>query len=1490
MITRKWAYGGNTLARFFAAGLLPVLTALLLSVSSAQATTDVLTASGTWTAPAGVTSVTVEAWGGGGGGGRATGNPAKGGGGAGGQYASKVVAVTPGNSYAVVVGTGGAGGVFGSNNGTAGGDSTFATNVVVAKGGAGGTAATTNGSAGAAGAGSMTGGVGTTVYAGGDGSSGIPTGGAGGGGAGSGGAGGNASGDTAGMGTAAGGGAGATATTGGSCTNVATVAGGGGCGGYATSGTNRNGGDGAAGMVAITYGAVTTGTVTGSPTLCVNDTSIGVVTGNWTGLGNVGTQNNIYATASVANSDITNYLKCTGYAFSIPAGATITGITVGPWLNATFTMHDYAMQLVKGGAIQATNLATGANIPNGGGTLAASPTQFIYGSSTDLWGNTWTPADINSATFGAAFAAQRGGFASTQQAAVDAMPITVDYTMPSTPTITSIDLASTNPSSPATAVSWTVTFSTSVTGVAAGNFALVQSGGVTGATITSVTGSGTTWTVNANTGSGYGTLGLNMTSVTGISPAITTAMPFVGQVYTISAPMTCITDNFSTGTLDPTLWSVKTILGPYLPQVINAGGGDYRLRLTDTQNNEATFAQLNRTFPAAGNKVVLEIDYLSYGGSGADGIAVTFSDATISSTTGGFGGSLGYAQNNTNPGFGGGWLGIGLDEYGNYPCNNESRTGYPAGWTDPILGPGATVCTGSGGGNHYVAIRGSGSGTTGYNLLANTGLIAATAPATGAAGTTPYRYRITLDHSDSVHAYVTVERDITGTGNSYTTLVPKFDVKASSAQANVPANWLISFTGSTGGATNNHEFKRVQVCANTIIGSGPDHLEIDHPSGTGLTCTPSTLTIKACADAACTTAFTSGLTGTLSAAGTTTVNWSGGSGFSIPAGSSTVTKDVQVTTPGTTVFSATSSPAAATATTCNFGAPSCTFTSSDSGFLVSAPNHVAESASTLTVQAVKKADNSLACVPAFASTSKSVNLKCAYSNPATGTLPVRVSGTPLNATASSTAACDGAGANVTLNFDATGTATPTLQYADVGQMSISAAYTGIPGSLDAGLSMTGTGTFIAAPASFSFSGLPAGPIKAGNPFSATVTALNALGNATPNFGKETSPGPAGVTLTSTLVSPVGGANPTPGNNVIPGTEFGAGGMVNDPNGVATVNNLSWGEVGSISLLATLTNTYGYLGTAGTPTRDALNNLLIASGNSAAVGAFIPDHFDTAVVATAIAPLPCPTSFCPTSYNGFVYSGQPFSMQVTAKNLAGGTTTNYHSAYGLSNNVTLTAWDAIGSVLTQNPPGGANAGALAINPILSTAFNHGVGTTNTQAYTFANSPTSPTNIFLRAVDAVNTSVTSRLAIPANSVEGGVQVVSGKVKVSNAHGSETLDLPMNASIQYYDGAFWRTSLTDSVTSLTLSLSNYQRKTGGAWTTTPTPANGTVIAGILKFILSAPTGGGTGSVDVGISLPTYLLSGSNVAGVDPNQPGRATFGVYKGSSKFIYRREDY
>lgn len=99
------------------------------------------------------------------------------------------------------------------------------------------------------------------------------------------------------------------------------------------------------------------------------------------------------------------------------------------------------------------------------------------------------------------------------------------------PQVTSINRADPDPSSAST-VSWTVTFSSSVTGVSATAFTLAASG-LSGAFISSVSGSGTAWTVVANTGIGAGSLGLNQTGAGAISPTPTGT--FSGQVYTISS-------------------------------------------------------------------------------------------------------------------------------------------------------------------------------------------------------------------------------------------------------------------------------------------------------------------------------------------------------------------------------------------------------------------------------------------------------------------------------------------------------------------------------------------------------------------------------------------------------------------------------------------------------------------------------------------------------------------------------------------------------------------------------------------------------------------------------------------------------------------------------------------------------------------------------------------------------------------------------------------
>ncbi len=221
----------------------------------------------TWTAPAHVTDVTVEAWGGGGKGADLS-TTANGGGGGGGAY-SRVddIPVTPGETYTVVIGAGS------TDDTLPGGDSYFIDpTTILAKGGSSVAADTSLGAAG----GLASDGVGDVTYSGGAGAAGMDT--YGGGGGSSAGTAMNGFGGTGSNGgTVAGGGSGGNGASGTQGNGTAgSVPGGGGGGAYRTSSGTRTGGNGAAGKVVITY-ALRIDT-----TLAVSCTPDSIEEGYWT--------------------------------------------------------------------------------------------------------------------------------------------------------------------------------------------------------------------------------------------------------------------------------------------------------------------------------------------------------------------------------------------------------------------------------------------------------------------------------------------------------------------------------------------------------------------------------------------------------------------------------------------------------------------------------------------------------------------------------------------------------------------------------------------------------------------------------------------------------------------------------------------------------------------------------------------------------------------------------------------------------------------------------------------------------------------------------------------------------------------------------------------------------------------------------------------------------------------------------------------------------
>lgn len=160
-----------------------------------------------------------------------------------------------------------------------------------------------------------------------------------------------------------------------------------------------------------------------NPALGVNDASGG--TAAWSSPTAIYTSNDTRATSpSTTAGQVSNFLVSQAHGFTIPAGAVIQGILVeierSINSSSAATVRDAAVRIVKGGVVGATDRS---NVSDWTNTEAI----FSYGGPTDLWGETWTPADINASNFGAAVAAQRLITGNSLNARVDHIKITVYY-------------------------------------------------------------------------------------------------------------------------------------------------------------------------------------------------------------------------------------------------------------------------------------------------------------------------------------------------------------------------------------------------------------------------------------------------------------------------------------------------------------------------------------------------------------------------------------------------------------------------------------------------------------------------------------------------------------------------------------------------------------------------------------------------------------------------------------------------------------------------------------------------------------------------------------------------------------------------------------------------------------------------------------------------------------------------------------------------------
>ncbi len=202
------------------------------------------------------------------------------------------------------------------------------------------------------------------------------------------------------------------------------------------------------------------------------------------------------------------------------------------------------------------------------------------------------------------------------------------------------------------------------------------------------------------------------------------------------------------------------------------------LRLTSNATYQAGYAYYDQPFSASLG-VMIEFDYAAYDGTGADGASFfLFDGATTSFNVGAAGGGLGYAQKSSSVnGVSNGYVGIGLDEYGNFANPGDGRTD----------GPGSRP--------NYVGVRGAGNGTTGYAWV------------DGAASTL-----FTGNRSAGIHVrmYLTPDKKITvqikTASQGYTTVINQAQLSGTP-----PATYKLGFAASTGGSTNYHEVRNLTV-------------------------------------------------------------------------------------------------------------------------------------------------------------------------------------------------------------------------------------------------------------------------------------------------------------------------------------------------------------------------------------------------------------------------------------------------------------------------------------------------------------------------------------------------------------------------------------------------------------------------------------------------------------------------------------------------------
>jgi|GEM_PF-2950761 len=743
-----------------------------------------------------------------------------------------------------------------------------------------------------------------------------------------------------------------------------------------------------------------------------------------------------------------------------------------------------------------------------------------------------------------------------------------------------------------------------------------------------------------------------------------------------------------------------------------------------------------------------------------------------------------------------------------------------------------------------------------------------------------------------------------------------------------------------------------------------DHYQIEH-NGNGLTCSPETITIKACTNSVCSPLSSEAVSLDFQSDGITkeALTFTGSTTISL----SQTTADIL--TLG--IINETIPPA--NATVCIGGNPNlCDIIFADTGFRFfeniesnPIPTQIsAKQSNILKIQSIEKNPDTGACQAVFIDTT-------AIEMAATCVDPTACAGSQVAINTDNISTIDNispllySSVNLNFNDNTVNSAEFIFTYPDAGKIKLHARYN-IPDENGdpSGNYMFGTSNkFVVRPFGFfidvvnnlkATTATEAKFIAAGAEFTTIVKAVQwqadndtDLSNnlVTKNFGSEANAETVEVTPNMVLPNlstfPVSGILGTLSGNIF--NTFSLGTSIEQ--GIATNDDMTYSEVGIISLSANLTDN-SYLGAD-----DVV-------GNEPYVGRFIPDHFVLEKIDGDLAAYcenPALAGDILFAYSGQMNSVSPSTGAIRYKVNLNPSFTITAKSLGSANNTTLNYtgdfMKLVGSSITRPALSFdyAEDGSLGTKLVL-TADLKAVNTSdlvNDEAlgvitytyneddnFVYHHELNAEINKFTTDINLPIASVIDPDGVTALDADGdfdndgnlsnaldsvltlepvGVEIRFGRAQLENSYGPETSNLPQPLSVNYFKDGQYIVAENDQCTAYNaakMSLTNIDLINFSLVPALPaiTPASGQFIdgtpPGVIRAIeLTAPGADNTGQVCVSYDIFPWLqykwatdpsnlqcpFTSTDVDGLFNDNPfSMAAFGIFRGNDRIIYQRE--